>query len=462
VELSGMDLRYIRGNFGAKSIEDMFARRAKSRISMPQVRLILERKFSPLFWTQFFGAFNDNFLKNALVILVEFQSVAVMGLPPSQIVALAGGIFILPFFLFSALAGQVADKYEKGLVIRAIKAIEILIMSFAVAGFLGHHFIFLLIVLFLMGLHSTFFGPLKYSILPQHLNNDELLVGTALIEAGTFIAILLGTIAGGFLIALTDGVTWVCVGLLVIALIGFGASQFIPRAAPVDARLKIRWIPFKPTAELFHFAKERRDVYGAIWGISWFWFLGASMLSIFPPLCKDVFLGNEHLVTLFLALFSIGIAVGSICSGYFSKHKISLPMVVGGGIGMSVTAAILFFLAHQFAPTTPSTAMQFISQPVGFLTFVDLFLFSVAGGFYIVPLYTLMQRASEPAKRSRVIAANNVLNALLMVGAAVFLIVLMQLKVSIPFEVLILAILNLIVTLWFRRSSRDWKKLGHF
>ena len=200
---------------------------------MNHLRLLREKRFSPLFLTQFLGAFNDNFLKNALVILVTFKSVTVMGLPPSQIVALAGGIFILPFFLFSALAGQIADKYEKGTVIRWIKGIEILIMLLAVFGFFTSQYGFLLLVLFLMGLHSTFFGPLKYSILPQHLESNELLSGTALVEAGTFVAILLGTIAGGLLIAQPSGISIVCAGLLFIAVAGFFTSQGIPLAKPV-------------------------------------------------------------------------------------------------------------------------------------------------------------------------------------------------------------------------------------
>lgn len=412
------------------------------------------KRFAPLFWTQFSGAFNDNFLKNALVILVTFQSVTVMGLPPSQIVAVAGGIFILPFFLFSALAGQIADKFEKGSVIRTVKFVEIVIMGIAIFGFVTESYALLLLVLFLMGLHSTFFGPLKYSILPQHLHPTELLKGTALVEAGTFIAILLGTISGGVLIATSRGVFYVCAGLTLVAVLGFLTSQKIPEAKAPVPELKIRWNPISPTFEIFRFARERMEVMDSIWAISWFWFLGMSVLSLFPPLGKDVLHGNEHMVTLFMSLFSVGVAIGSMIASRLCRSKVSMRVSIVGGLGMSASALLLFLFCEYFAPRENVDVEIFLQSLTGVVTAIAAFLFSVFGGMFIVPLYTLMQKASDSKNRSRIIAANNIMNAFLMCFSALGLVLLMQAGFSIPQIFGLLSILNLIATLWIGYRSR--------
>lgn len=397
-------------------------------------QLLKQRRFAPLFWTQFFNAFNDNFLKNALIILVEYQSATVWGLPPAEIVALAGGIFILPFFLFSALAGQIADKYEKAHVIRWIKRIEIGIMCLATAGFLFHQPGFLLCVLFAMGLHSTFFGPIKYSILPQHLSNDELVAGNAMVEAGTFVAILLGTIAGGVVFELPHPRWMVSVGLLLIAILGYIVCLWIPNAKAVEPNLKLDFEPIGPSIQMFRFTRKPRSVFWSIMAISWFWFVGAVMLSNFPPLCKEVLNGPPRLVTTYLALFSIGIAVGSLLTARLSRGVLNLRFVAAGFLGISAFAGILWYLSAN--------------DPNTILIGVNLFLFSIFGGFFIVPLYTLMQERSEPSQRSRVIAANNILNALFMVAASVSLLLLLRFHFTIAEVMLAVSLANFAMLLF--------------
>jgi len=411
-----------------------------------QSKLLKEKKFAPIFWTQFLGAFNDNLMKNALVILVTYQGVRVWGMGAAELVAAAGGIFILPFFLFSALAGQMADKYDKARVVRALKLLEIVIMLLAVAGFLTNQFGFLMIVLFLMGLQSAFFGPIKYSILPQHLRPDELVGGNALVEAGTFVAILLGTIGGGLLIVAENGPLYVSILLVFFALAGYGASWMIPKAPAADPHLPLELNPIMPTWRMFHFAREVRSVYLSILGISWFWLFGAAMLSLFPIIAKDVLGTDEKVVSLFLATFSVGIAVGSLLCEKLSRQRLELGLVPLGSIGITFFSLILAWLLKGAAPgETLVGVAAFLSTGTGIAIVADLFLLSVFSGFLIVPLYTMMQERSAAESRSRVIAANNILNAFFMVLAAVALGIMLRLGVSIPVIILVLALMNGVV-----------------
>jgi 1-acyl-sn-glycerol-3-phosphate acyltransferase len=416
---------------------------------MSQLGLFTQKKFWPLFWTQFFGAFNDNLLKNALVIMVTFQSATVFGLPSSQIVALAGGIFILPFFLFSAISGQLADKFEKSKITRWVKVFEVAIMILAAVGLVAKVFELLLFCLFLAGLQSTIFGPIKYSILPQHLNHEEIVGGNALVEAGTFLAILLGTIAGGVLIQGESGPIVVSAALLIVAAIGYAASVFVPKAEAVDPGLKLEFEPFGPTWKIFGFAKRTRSVYLSILGISWFWFFGAALLSMFAPLCRDVFNSNENLVTVFLATFSLGTALGSLLCEKLSRQHLELGLVPLGSIGLTVSAIALSFHTSGYVQTSEvRQSLDFISSQTGFLILLDLFLLSVFGGFFIVPMYTLMQERSEPQYRSRIIAANNILNALFMVVSSIMLAAMFHFEVPISTAILILGILNAVVAIY--------------
>ena len=431
---------------------------------MSQLHLMRSRRFWPLFWTQFFGAFNDNLFKNALVILIAFHGVKVMGIAPAQMVPLAGGIFILPFFLFSATAGQWADQQEKSRLVRWIKVFEISIMALATWGFLTQRFAFLLVVLFLMGVHSTFFGPIKYSILPQMLKEEDLVEANALIEAGTFLSILFGTILGGVLIGIDrDGPACVSIALLGVAIAGWLTSRALPVIPAMDPTLRVQWNPFPPTLAIFRSSRRNRPVWLAVVGISWFWFYGAALLSLFPGYCRETLGAGEGTVTLFLALFSIGIGVGSLLCGNLSRGKISLRIAGVGLLGLVVCTAELWRIGRPVAfASVPAThpllgVAGFLSEPSGLWISAVLFLLSVSGGFFIVPLYALMQERAEPSQRSRVVAANNVLNALFMVVAAGLLMGLLGAGVSVPGVFGILAILNGAALAWLVVSQRALK-----
>jgi len=375
-------------------------------------------RFRPLFLTQFLGALNDNLLKNALVIMITFQGARLTELSAGLMVNACAALFILPFFLFSASAGQLADKYEKSRLIRLIKAFEIAIMLVAAVGFLLPSLALLLTALFLMGLHSTLFGPLKYAILPQHLHPDELVGGNALVESGTFLAILLGTILGGVLMGLGEyGPPAAAAVCLAAALLGYLSSRRIPRAMAPAPELAINPNPFTETWRNLKEASRNRDVFVAICAISWFWFYGAVFLSQFPAYAHDTLGGGESLVTLLLALFSVGIGSGSLLCERLSRHHLELALVPLGAIGLSLFALDLYWASPRHTGASLSIA-GFLAQPGSLRLLADLTLIGVFGGFYCVPLYTLMQTRAEVHHRSRLVASNNILNALFMVVAA--------------------------------------------
>lgn len=408
-----------------------------------QFKLLSERRFLPLFITQFLGAFNDNVLKNAMVILIIFQGARMSSIDPALMVNACAGLFILPFFLFSATAGQLADKYEKSRLIRLVKQLEIGIMVIAAVGFWLPNLPLLLISLFLMGMHSTLFGPLKYSILPQHLHEEELIGGNALIESGTFLAILLGTILGGTLIGLgEDGRHYASAACFTIAVFGYAASRGIPAAPAPAPELRVNWNPLTETWRNLSFTRQDRSVFLAILGISWFWFYGAMFLSQFPAFAKDNLGGGESVVTLLLALFSVGIGLGSLLCEKISRRQIEPGIVPLGSIGLTAFAIDLYFAAPVAVNATGLSAAQFLAQPGSLRVLADLVLIGVFGGFYCVPLYALIQTRSDANMRSRVIAGNNILNALFMVVAAVLAIVLLGAGCSVPQLFLVTAILN--------------------
>jgi 1-acyl-sn-glycerol-3-phosphate acyltransferase len=410
-----------------------------------QFRLLLERRFGPFFLTQLFGAFNDNVYKNALVILVAYHAASYSSLDPNLLTNLAAGVFILPFVLFSASAGQIADKFEKSVIIRVIKAIEIGIMVIGSAGLLLKSLPLLFAALFLLGLHSTFFGPVKYAILPQALTTAELIGGNGLVEMGTFVAILAGTLVAGLLVALDGGIGWVCAVILVISVMGLLASLAIPKAPAAAASLTFEWNPFRETWSNLKFAKQNRTVFLSLLGISWFWFYGAMFLSQFPNYSKSVLGGNEHVVTLLLALFSVGVAAGSLLCERLSGHKVEIGLVPFGSIGLSVFAMDLFFATPGSVAHAGVGAWQFATQPGSWRVVMDLFLIGMFGGFYIVPLYALIQTRCAPSHRSRVIAANNILNALFMVVAAGIAVLALGFGLSIAQLLLLTGVLNAVV-----------------
>ncbi len=414
-----------------------------------QFALLKQRRFAPFFWTQFLGAFNDNVYKNALVILLAYQATNLTAIKPDTLVNLAAGFFILPFFLFSASSGQLADKFEKSRLIRYIKIFEVGIMLLAAYGLQQKSVALLLACLFLMGLHSTLFGPVKYAILPQQLHETELVGGNGLIEMGTFIAILLGTILGGVLIGIPgDGWKWVSLTVIAVALAGVAVAWGIPRAAAPSPDLKFNWNPFTETWRSFSFIRSNRTVFLSILGISWFWFVGSLFVSQFPNFAKNELGGNEHVVTVLLATFSIGVGIGSLLCERLSGHKVEIGLVPFGSIGLTLFGIDLYFATPAVKPEVAMGAFEFLSKPGNWRLLFDLAMIGMFGGFFIVPLFALIQTRSDPQYRSRIIAGNNILNALFMVLAAGFAILCLSNGMSINTLLLLTAILNAFVAIY--------------
>ena len=413
---------------------------------MNQFSLFTTRRFAPLFFTQFLGALNDNIYKNALVILIAFTLAEMTKQNSSLLVILAAGVFILPFFLFSATAGQLADKYEKSLLIRRIKLAEIVIMSLGAVGFYFLSPYLLMVVLFLMGAQSALFGPLKYGILPQHLQTEELTGGNGVIQMGTYLAILLGTMLGGVLIAIkSTGPLLVSGTVIGVAILGWYASCSIPRAAAPDPDLRLSWNFPQQISRVIGYAWEDKSVFMAVFAISWFWFVGATYLSLVPTLTRDVLGGNEHVATLLLTTFSIGIGSGSLLCEKFSRGRIEPGLVPMGALGLSLFSLDLWFASLSIPPTTGISAAQFLQQTVYWRVLIDLVLIGFSGGLYIVPLYAMVQNRSEARHRARILAANNILNALFMVGSALMTMLLLKIGLSITALFLTLAVLNTVV-----------------
>ena len=408
-----------------------------------QFDLLKERRFAPFFWTQFLGAGNDNVYKNALVIFVAFHAATLTSLDPNALVNLAGAVFIAPFVLFSATAGQLADKVEKSRLIRWIKLFEIAIMIVGLVGFWQRDLAFLFAALALMGVHSTLFGPVKYAILPQHLKSEELIGGNGLIEMGTFVAILLGTIAGGLVVAI-EGSGPIVAGVVavVIAAVGYLVSRSIPHTPAVDPGLAINWNPVSETWKNLRFAQRNRVVWLSMLGISWFWFYGATFLAQFAGFARDVLGGNEHVVTFLLALFSVGIGIGSLLCERMSGRRVELGLVPFGSIGLTLFAVDLWLASRHLHADALAGLDVFLASPAHWRVAADLVLIGLFGGLYIVPLYALIQERSEPSHRSRIIAANNILNALFMVVSAGLAIVLLRAGLSIPELFLVTALMN--------------------
>jgi 1-acyl-sn-glycerol-3-phosphate acyltransferase len=414
-----------------------------------QYELLRQRRFAPFFWTQFLGAANDNIYKNALVIFVAYHAAAQAALDGNTLVNLAAGLFILPFVVLSATAGQVADKYEKSRLIRYIKLFEIAIMVIGAAGFFVPSLPLLFVALGLMGVHSSLFGPVKYAILPQHLGTDELIGGNGLVEMGTFVAILVGTIVGGVLVAI-PGVGPVLAGVaaIAVAVAGWLVSRGIPETPAVAPDLSLNWNPFTETWRNLRFAYGTRVLWLAMLGISWFWFYGATFLTQFPNFAKHTLGGDEHVVTFLLALFSIGIGAGSLLCERLSGRKVEIGLVPFGSIGLTLFAIDLGLVTRDMHAQELAGIATFLVQPGHWRVVADLLLIGLFGGFYIVPLYALIQERSAPAYRSRIIAANNILNALFMVASAGLAILLLGQGLSIPMLFLTTGLLNAVIAVF--------------
>jgi len=382
---------------------------------------------------QFLGAMNDNVFKQALVILLAYQTASFTSMSSDTLQNLAQALFILPFFLFSATAGQLADKYEKSRLITITVAIELAVMLLGAVGLFSHSLALLLGALFLGGVQSALFGPVKYAILPQSLAESELVGGNGLVETGTSIAILAGMIVGGWMIAQPGwGVVGVAVTTCALSALGLVASRFIPQAPPADPGLRINWNPLTETWRILRFTSQNRTVFLSVLGISWFWFYGALLVTQFPNLARIVLSQESTYVTLLLVVFSVGVGLGSLLCERLSGHKVELGLVPFGSIGLTLFGLDLAFAASQ----------------AGWRLLADLALLGVFGGFYIVPLYALVQARSEASHRSRVIAGNNVLNAVFIVAAAVIAIALLGAGLTIPQLFLVAALMNAAVALY--------------
>jgi 1-acyl-sn-glycerol-3-phosphate acyltransferase len=413
-----------------------------------QFALLGQRRFAPFFWVQFFGAGNDNVFKFAFTVLVTYQ-LQVAWLPAQMAGLVIGALFILPFLLFSATSGQLADKYPKERLIRFVKSLEIAIMVLAGWGFMHQHVPVLLACVFLMGLHSTLFGPVKFAYLPQHLSERELTGGNGMVEMGTFVSILLGNVAGGLLIAVPQvGPTYVAVACLAIAILGRALAQAVPASPATDPTLTINWNPFTETWRNLKLAHSNIVVYRSLLGISWMWFFGAVFLSQFPSFARDVLHGNEQVASLLLVVFSIGIGIGALLCELLSRRHVEIGLVPMGAIGMSVFSIDLYFASRGLPPATSLTIGQFLGQAAHWRVLADLGLLSLFAGIYSVPMYALIQIRSQPTHRARIIAANNILNALFMIVSSIGVGALLSAGFTIPQVFLIVGLLNAVVAFY--------------
>ncbi len=413
-----------------------------------QFALLRQRRFAPFFWTQFSGAANDNLFKFAFTVMVTYQ-LSVSWLPPAMAGLVIGALFILPFLLFSATSGQLTDKYDKTKMIRFVKNMEIAIMLVAAVGFIGGNIPVLLLCTFLMGVHSTLFGPVKFAYMPQVLSERELTGGNGMVEMGTFVAILLGNVAGGLLVALPGiGHTTVAIACVLAAVAGRVVAQFIPSVPATDPGLTINWNPFTETWRNLKLAHGNIVVFRSLLGISWMWFFGAVFLSQFPSLAKNVLHGNEQVASLLLVVFSIGIGIGSLLCEVLSRRHVEIGLVPLGAIGMSVFSIDLYFASRSLPASEIMGLAAFMAQGAHWRVMMDLLLLSLFAGLYSVPMYALIQMRSQPTHRARIIAANNILNALFMIASSLIAGALLGAGFTVPQIFLFTGIANAVVAFY--------------
>jgi len=412
-----------------------------------QFTLFTQRRFAPFFWTQFLGALNDNVFKTALLTILTYDALSWTDMDPGLLNNLIPGLFILPFFLFSATSGQLADKLEKGRMARFVKLLEIAIMGIAAYGWMTHHLWLLVAAVIGMGIHSTLFGPVKYAYLPQQLRREELIGGNGLIEMGTFVGILLGEILGAVLVVHKPWGLHLVAGMTIgIAVLGWLASLRIPLSPAPVPELKVNWNPFTETVRNLAYSRRNRPVFLSLLGNSWFWFYGAIMLAQFPVYAKNYLHGDHSVFVLLLAVFSVGIGAGSLLCERLSGHKVEIGLVPFGSIGLSVFGLELYFASQAYV--TPAAMLDlggFLAQGGSWRILLDCLGIGVFGGLYIVPLFALIQTRCDPAHVSRTIAGMNIMNALFMVVSALVAMVLLKAGLSIPQIFLATAIMNGVV-----------------
>lgn len=425
-----------------------------------QFVLFKKRRFTPMFFTQFLGAFNDNFFKQALLLVLTYTAATQMDTSISLLNNLAAMLFILPYFLFSALAGQLADKYEKSQLTQYIKLLEIIIMAFAAVGLIFQLYWLLFLALFLLGTQSTFFGPIKYAYLPQAMHKHELVGANGLFQTGTSLAILFGMICAGIITQLDNYLYWVSGIALLIAALGLAAAYKIPKTPAMQPNLKVNWNIFTTTAQTVRYLYSLPLLFFIILGNSWFWFYGATFLTQTPEFSKVILQGDESVVIFLLTLFSVGVATGSLLCKTLTKNTVGFKLLPFGLIGLSLCAIDLYFsLSNMSIVTTQLLGVSELWAISGSVrVFADLFFLGFSGGIYIVPLYAAMQAYSPTSHRARVIGANNIFNAIFMVSSAIFAIIILSvLKLPLPHLFLITGLLNLLFGVFLYLKLRKYE-----
>ena len=422
-----------------------------------QFKLLTERRFAPFFATQFLGAFNDNVFRNGLIIVITFQGISVFDLNASQLANVAGALFILPFFLFSASAGQLADKFEKSRLMRIVKTIEICLMLLAAYALVSDMYELLFLVLFLMGFQSTLFGPVKYAYLPQKLDSSELIGGNALVESGTYLAIIFGLVVGDLAVAQDpDNLYFLSICLVTFALVGYLASRSVPHTPPVDPDLTIDWNVWRETWRIVGYAREDRSVFIAILGISWFWFFGSAITLQIPAYTLDILHGNQAINIVLLVAFSVGVGIGSLLCERLSGHRIELGLVPLGSIGLTIFAVDLYFAQPEMHTTAVNSAAELLDRPGSLRVLADISMLGAFGGIYSVPLYAMIQERATRHHLSRIIAANNIVNSLFIVMAAMLALTLLNAGLTIPEFFAVIGILNAIFAACIYRALPEF------
>jgi MFS family permease len=423
-----------------------------------QFALLGQRRFAPFFWTQFLGAGNDNVFKFAFTVLVTYQW-KVDWLPPALAGLVIGALFILPYVLFSATSGQLADHWEKSRLMRLVKNLEIAIMLLAVYGFWASNAAALLLCTFLMGCHSTLFGPVKFAYLPQVLEAHELVGGNGMVEMGTFVAILLGNMLGGLLVALPQvGHEAVAVVCVLLAILGRWAAGRVPHTPALGEPLAMNWNPVSETVRNLRLAAQDPVVFRSLLAISWMWFFGAIFLSQFPAFAKDVLHGDEQVASLLLVVFSLGIAAGALLCEGLSRQKVEIGLVPLGALGMSAFAVDLYFASRGLPMSALMGVQDFVAAAAHWRVMVDLALLSLFTGLYSVPMYAMIQQRSQVSHRARTIAANNILNALFMIASSVLAGALLSSGATVPEVFLLTGIANALFAAYvFVRVPAYWQ-----
>lgn len=428
--------------------------------------LLSTRRFLPMFLTQFFGALNDNVYKQALLLVITFGWIQQQTANTSTLNNVAALLFILPYFIFSATAGQLADKYERSQLVRYLKISEIFIMLLATVGFIIGNLWILLLALFLLGTHSTFFGPIKYAILPDILKPKELMTGNALFQSGTSMAILIGMILGGTVIQMSQGnLVWISVTVVAFACLGYLSSRYILKQDVASNDVKVDWHVLRTSLQTIRYAKRLPLIFTILLGNSWYWFYGATYLTQIPQLTQEYLYGNENVVSLLLTFFSVGIGIGSLLCRKIGGTEINIKMVPIGAIGLTIFAYYLAISVHYIPPQTGKlfSLSEIFTQGLSYYhVMLAITLIGICGGFYVVPLYAMMQAYSPKSHRARIVAANNILNAIFMVSSAIFsIIVLSILKIDMKVLFCITATLSAFFSIWLLAKLKPMLKTAH-